>query len=509
MNRIFITTPSPALIVDTNEAGAVTRNVRLQYLRAVAALSVLLFHASVVVERTTGSGGYLTVFSGFWGALGVAIFFALSGYLMRDLIQRDNPARFLVNRIARIYPPMLLTIAIFWAAFFVAGFPRGIDLVGLTLAPAGVRDYFLGVEWTLIYEISYYAILAGLAAFGLRRLASLFALAWVISILGSIALTGRAAVDQMPLASELPLQAVNLPFLLGFLLVDIDKPRALPSAFLLPVILVLLVGAYVLPIKPTLAVILPAFLLVLLAVRFPAPAPTTLAGRAGERLGDASYMLYLCHLPLMTLLSGFVPGSTPSSVTWLSGIGASILLSLVLGRADLSLHRWFKKSISRASRGRVRNAALFFVVLFLGTSAFSEYSIRGRRALEAQARDALSSSAPTTSPSIRAEVDAIQRLPDGTRIVRGYAIDLDKPALAAHAASIQKGQVVAIERARRQRTAQASAWSRPDLAGTRFGFVLTLPKTIDCAAGNIEIRVALQDGRVIAPAIAPQARICP
>ncbi|WP_199092552.1 acyltransferase [Bosea sp. ASV33] len=509
MNRHFTPTDALAVAAKTDVLPSVPRNVRLQYLRALAAISVLLFHASVIVERTTGSGTYLATFGGYWGALGVAIFFALSGYLMRELIQRDDPARFLISRVARIYPPMMLVIGLSWLAFFAAGLPRGIDLIGLTLAPAGVRDYFLGVEWTLLYEVSYYVILAGLSAFGLRRLASLFAVAWIAAILISILATGRAALDQMPLASELPLQAVNLPFLLGFILPDVKGLRVLPAGILLAAVPTALVGSYFLPASPALSVVVPAVLSVAAAVRFPKAQATNAAGKAGEALGDASYMLYLCHMPLMTLAAGFVSNSWPSLLVWFGGVGSSIAIALVLGRADLKIHRWFKRATAKASLNRLRDIAVFFVALFLGTSVLSEYLVREKRTLEERARLALASTEPTMSTSIRAKVDAVQNLPDGTRVVRGYAIDLDHPNLAVHVAAVQNGQVVAIERVRRMRLAQARDWLRPDLANVRFGFVLMLPKNVDCSAGLIDVRAAFQDDRVVISAIEPEATICP
>src|SRR5450631_3957198 len=54
----------------------------LQILRALAALLVLVDHARLSIP---GAGDYAHVFNGFFGhlgTLGVALFFALSGYLM-------------------------------------------------------------------------------------------------------------------------------------------------------------------------------------------------------------------------------------------------------------------------------------------------------------------------------------------------------------------------------------------------------------------------------------------
>ncbi|CAH1672259.1 Acyltransferase [Hyphomicrobiales bacterium] len=496
-------------VVPPAQGGAFAlRNVRLQYLRAAAALSVLLYHASVIVERINGNSGFLSIFGGFWGAYGVAVFFALSGYLMGELIQRDDPARFMVNRLARIYPPMLLAVAIFWVAFFAAGFLRSIDPIGLLLAPAGSRDYFLAVEWTLVYEMSYYVILALLGFAGLRRFASWLAAGWIAVILIMLAKDGLVRDDTLPLLSELPLQAINLPFLIGFLLPDLARRGWLPPGLWLVAIPTTLAGAYLIPGDPRMTAVFPAILIVAAAVRTPKPAPETRLGKVGERLGDASYMLYLCHMPLMTLFGGFAPAFMHSLALWFGGIGASIAFSLALAPADLGMHRWFKARIAAAPASRLRALALGFIAIFIGVAAYAEIDERGKRAAYAQAVEVVTSGKPVVSPTIRAEIDSVDRLPDGTLVVRGYAVDLDRPKLASHAAILRNGSVVVMERSRRMRADKAQAWSRPDLAGVRFGFVLMLPKNAACAAGAFELRVALEDGRLVVPTLAPAVSLC-
>lgn len=484
------------------------RNVRLQYLRAAAALSVLLYHASVIVERISGNASFLTVFGGFWGAYGVAVFFALSGYLMGELIQRDDPARFMVNRLVRIYPPMLLAVAIFWVAFFAAGFLRSIDVVGLLLAPAGPRDYFLAVEWTLVYEMSYYVVLALLGFAGLRQFAAWLAACWIALILVALAKDGLVRDDTLPLLSALPLQAINLPFLVGFLLPGLARRRWLPPGLWLVAIAATVAAAYLIPGDPRMKSVIPAILIVAAAVRVPKPAPETVFGIIGERLGDASYMLYLCHMPLMTLFGGFAPAFAPGLALWLGGIGASIAFALALAPADLGMHRWFKTRIAAAPISRLRALAFSFIAIFVGIAAYAEFDAREKRAAYAHATAIITDGKPAVSATIRAEVDSVDRLPDDTLVIRGYAIDLDKPQLVTHAAVLRNGSIVVMERSRRMRADKARSWSRPDLAGARFGFVLMVPKRVACSAGDFDVRVAFDDGRLIVPVIAPSVRLC-
>ncbi|UZF91312.1 hypothetical protein [Bosea sp. NBC_00550] len=383
---------------------------------------------------------------------------------------------------------MLLAVAIFWIAFLAAGFPRGIDILGLSLVPAGGRDYFLAVEWTLVYEMSYYVLLAVLAFAGLRRPTSWFAIAWMAVIFGAVITTGVVYDDTVPLASELAVQAINLPFLNRTPAFG-GRPASLFAAWSLasgdprdPCCCVFSAGR---------CTILPAALLVAAAIRAPKSAPVTVIGRFGERLGDAGYMLYLCDMPLMTLLSGMVPARSPSLALWLGGVSASGAISLLLARADLSMHRWSKRRIAVAPAHRIRVIAVSFVAAFIGVAAYAEVHTRAQRAAYSHAMGILTSAEPSTSPSVLAEVDAIQRLPDGRLVVRGYAIDLDKPNLTSHAAVTQRGRIISMERSRRIRPGQAKIWSRPDLANVRFGFVLMVPKGVECSSGKLDVRVAL------------------
>jgi len=155
-------------------AGAIThKNLSIQGLRGLAALFVALFHASTHSGRYFGDSGWATAFDGRFGLVGVAIFFAISGLLMADLIQRTDPWRFLAHRIVRIYPIYLLAASSVIAASTVIVF-RGMhkfgpDVFSLMLVPAGERAYYLGVEWTLVFECTYYVGLFLLSLIGWHR----------------------------------------------------------------------------------------------------------------------------------------------------------------------------------------------------------------------------------------------------------------------------------------------------------------------------------------------------
>ena len=76
----------------------------LDWLRALAAGLVLVGHCANPLVRG--------------GAIGVCVFFVLSGYLITSILLRDgmftgeNIAKFIVRRIARIYPLYVVHIAL-------------------------------------------------------------------------------------------------------------------------------------------------------------------------------------------------------------------------------------------------------------------------------------------------------------------------------------------------------------------------------------------------------------
>ncbi|MEL4070895.1 acyltransferase family protein [Ochrobactrum sp. GPK 3] len=93
----------------------------------------------IMCMHTLGAGLY-DVFHHFLGLYGVAIFFALSGYLMVELSSRQNAHAFLAARIIRIYPALLIA-----TLFALISDPfrliEKFNWVYITLVPAGPIFY--------------------------------------------------------------------------------------------------------------------------------------------------------------------------------------------------------------------------------------------------------------------------------------------------------------------------------------------------------------------------------
>lgn len=307
------------------------RNLGIQGLRGVAALAVVLFHAH----------GWLPAAKA-WpideriGVLAVALFFAISGMLMAELVGRTEPWRFLSHRIVRIYP-LFLILVVAWAVIAQSlGIQRiGFHLLSLTLAPVGGRYYYLGPEWTLVYECSYYVGLFALAAAGLQRHLVSIAYGW----LGAIALMSLVPswdANSMPVGPGILLKAPSIAFAGGLLIPTLGRRLplglsvlALAACFLLwPESLTMQrwiaggAAALIVSDVSRLNVWLPGF-------------PT---------LGNWSYALYLGHLPAFAVALKFFPHAA-----LVPGVLGALGVAILFGILDVWLYGRLKRAADRAS----------------------------------------------------------------------------------------------------------------------------------------------------------------
>lgn len=115
-----------------------------------------------------------------WGAVGVQIFFVISGFVIANSANGATPIQFLRSRLERLYPAVWIIApitALVWVASGAMGAGEIIERLArsITLAPMG--PWIDGVYWTLPCEIFFYALVFVLLCFGGFRKLEIFAIA--------------------------------------------------------------------------------------------------------------------------------------------------------------------------------------------------------------------------------------------------------------------------------------------------------------------------------------------
>lgn len=192
--------------------------IRIQYLRGVAALMVAVFHAFELLERQSGLPNPFKV-----GALGVDIFFVISGFIIFVAAEKSDPTpgAFMLRRILRIVPlywtltlliaavslarPDLLASTVFDPQHLLA------SLLFLPMAHPTLGEMFpvLVPGWTLNYEMAFYLLMA------LALLAPRAARPWIVLAM-LVALVGLGSLG-LPLPAFYT-QSIILEFGLGLLI---------------------------------------------------------------------------------------------------------------------------------------------------------------------------------------------------------------------------------------------------------------------------------------------------
>jgi peptidoglycan/LPS O-acetylase OafA/YrhL len=349
---------------------SVRRIDTLQYLRAVAAASVVLYHASYYTNVFAADPSFLSVFSGGYGTFGVFVFFALSGHLMALQAGRmaAQPMMFMVHRLVRIYPIFWVICAIRIAVAFALHTGLIFDPLVLMLAPVGARDYLLGVEWTLVYEIAFYILVCAIVAVRMERTIGLIGIAWVTAIAIHTYVYGPYAPQFSTSLLALPVSDVCTAFAAGLTL-----PTLLSKGWIGPASLPVGVFIVTASLYPTFA----AFSTILVGIGC-----ASIVGWAASimqgvnrsavlgRLGDWSYATYLVHVPVLTTVGVLFAGTGRSGV-WASMVALVLVVTPLFGMADITLHARLRHAANRWG-WKIRACVLtIFAALFVTCMALS------------------------------------------------------------------------------------------------------------------------------------------
>jgi exopolysaccharide production protein ExoZ len=224
----------------------------LQLYRGLASVLVVLHHANIILDRELQQDGSLKIFH--FGWVGVDFFFVLSGFIIFYIHQADlgRPSQFrsfITKRCLRIYPLywlvlfakiLLSLVGDSNSEIFKTSFGRFIQIFLLVPQPGTNLTNFIGVSWTLTYEIFFY-ILFGLLILLKPNISKLVGGIWIVGLLAN-------AVNLLPTERIFLLSFIfnmrNLEFIFGCLAAYIvSKSPALNGKFLVAIALSLLTVA--------------------------------------------------------------------------------------------------------------------------------------------------------------------------------------------------------------------------------------------------------------------------
>jgi peptidoglycan/LPS O-acetylase OafA/YrhL len=339
----------------------------LQILRAVAILAVLLVHLAMLTAHALWLPGYLFIPTFFEAS--VDLFFVISGFIMvyasAKLFGRPHASiSFFAMRVVRIVPLYwavtgLVLVALLRGQTGLAALDLSWPAIGASFLfvpyarPSGLTWPLLQVGWTLNYEMYFYSVFA--VALVLPRRLAIAAISFLFAALVAIRLTG----DAWPAWFEFLSRPIVFDFCYGMII-------ALAFAHgyrLRPVFAVGLIVAACAGLAATGAMDvgnwrtvvwgLPVAAILAAALTFEEKAGTGLLGRAFVLIGNASYSLYLVHLPVMLTASRLLPRLIdPVTWPWLS---VALLGALPIAAALVS-YFLFERPITHWLQARVRAA---------------------------------------------------------------------------------------------------------------------------------------------------------
>ncbi|MFT7767145.1 acyltransferase family protein [Clavibacter tessellarius] len=356
-------------------------------LRFFAAMTVLLSHFSHAGLVLIPAGAVAFVDG---GRTAVALFFVLSGFILAynysGMSGTAERRAFYVNRIARIYPVVLLSLALgaIGVAFAIANRDRGyllewyalprVDVVALVVSflsqasvttgwfpTARINQPWNGPAWSIACEMFFY-LLFPLLVVALRKRTTqamlwILAAAFLAQVLLIAVVRGFAPEGQRGfLVSQFPITHF-FDFLIGVVAALIflrggrewlavgHRRLALISAACLGVFLLSLTA----PVQPAYLLLTPFFAALVTGLAVPPRRHRTWLGAGWLLLlGEASFSMYLIHVPLMNLMS-VVPAPTWFGWVWiLLTVATSVLIFKVF---ETPSRKFVKRALTR-TRGQ-------------------------------------------------------------------------------------------------------------------------------------------------------------
>jgi len=287
---------------------------RLNALRGPAALLVVLYHVRQIALRDMASAGTFE----FWrfGHAGVDLFFVISGFVIflvhrGDVGHPSATRRFLMRRLIRVYPPLwIVTTGVLLGALVTAHAVHAEKMNVWFIA----RSYLLWPiqgalpllppAWTLSHEVKFYLLFVMAIALPRRVWKPVLATVFIGSVVAGI--VEAVAPTALPFAISFLFSPYNLEFAAGAAIAAFVLDRSVVAPWVW--------GAVGLAawataaahdqslVAPDVAQVVrygvPSALIVLAVAARDLQRPAFDAAVLGL-FGDASYAIYLAHLPVI------------------------------------------------------------------------------------------------------------------------------------------------------------------------------------------------------------------
>lgn len=325
----------------------------IQVLRAVAAMLVVLFHGQLAFSTRIAEPGFAGesyIFA--FGAVGVHIFFVISGFIMVFTSRFDSgfdAKGFMRRRLLRIYPIYWICAALYLSIHALIGMSYDISLgkaMGALLLLPGDAAAIIGPAWTLAFEMFFYICFAVTMIAGLNRGLVILTAFFLISI----ATGAFLPIDHS--GWNLVTSSLLLEFLAGAIIGWLLARDALPEKgghALILMSVIIFTGGIIWGYDKLPSVLMwgiPSTLLVAGAVIAESGREAPFLIKRIGHFGDSSYALYLVHILVITvvvqlaLLFPIMSKLEPALAAVIIAMFALVIAELLHHRLEKPLLRW-------------------------------------------------------------------------------------------------------------------------------------------------------------------------
>ncbi|ORE86734.1 acyltransferase [Aurantimonas sp. 22II-16-19i] len=337
------------------------RNMAIQWLRAFAAVEVMLWHSDLMTKRFSNYSIQTSDYA-FFGGIGVEVFFIVSGFLM-SLVSSHEPKawNFAIRRVIRIYPlywmfTSLVVLAAVISPHWVLGgsLARASILESYLIVPQNVFPTLM-VGWTLEYEIVFYCLV--MLCLVAATAGPVWKHRWILStILASLGLCGAAIPDAI--SSSAILDHLLSPYMFGFgfgWLLHGLRRHLMDGAVPLAIFGTVFAFAFAISSGHDRALMARILIAGVGVVTLMALQPMIgRLGRGGAVLafaGEASYSIYLSHWFVLSILGKVLGVVLPPAVAFdvparILGCAAAIAAGVaIFAFVERPLDRWLRDKL--------------------------------------------------------------------------------------------------------------------------------------------------------------------